>query len=360
MGFAGALPDAFDDYTAAFEAQPYALVWNFRSSAELVLLQHVIAVRLDPAAVPAVSKAAVEEGHVPASLWTYPNAAREAAHVAEWIAGDIANSGRAASGFALVARQKVADYEPLLIAELEANGVKLRNDDARYGTSSLQDLLKHDVTRVLLGILKLAAEPNGLGDVWLDVTATMARIRGEDDDVVASRALSDELARSTRDLRSWLASTPPEPAAAAAAVVWAAGIVGLEQLKRYAESRHHGENVDDLYASFTGRLSHVLAGADSWSQAFIDVEAEDAVTLLTIHRSKGLEYHTVLFLGLDEGQWWSYKYDVDEAISAFFVGLSRAAQRLIFTCTDWGAESGEISELYAMLDAAGVKRQTWS
>ena len=41
--------------------------------------------------------------------------------------------------------------------------------------------------------------------------------------------------------------------------------------------------------------------------------------------------HTVFLLGLDDDRWWAYRHDADEATSAFFVGLSRAAQRLIFT-----------------------------
>jgi ATP-dependent exoDNAse (exonuclease V) beta subunit len=48
-----------------------------------------------------------------------------------------------------------------------------------------------------------------------------------------------------------------------------------------------------------------MPGAREWAQAFTDIEAADAVALMTIHRSKGLEYHTVFFLGLDEDQWWA-------------------------------------------------------
>jgi ATP-dependent exoDNAse (exonuclease V) beta subunit len=34
---------------------------------------------------------------------------------------------------------------------------------------------------------------------------------------------------------------------------------------------------------------------------------------MTIHKSKGLEYHTVIFVGLDDGAWWSFKKDEYEA-----------------------------------------------
>lgn len=119
-------------------------------------------------------------------------------------------------------------------------------------------------------------------------------------------------------------------------------------------SSYPGDDINLIRRSLAERLRHVMPRAQDWAQAFVGVEAVDAVTLMTIHRSKGLEYHTVFFLGLDDDQWWAYQRDADEATSAFFVGLSRAAHRLIFTSTSPAARSGKIASLYQMLDEAGV------
>jgi DNA helicase II / ATP-dependent DNA helicase PcrA len=354
MGFAGALPDAFDRYKASFGATVYSLTWNFRSSNSLVLLQHVIASRLDPEVTRALSKAAPEDGHVPASLWTFGTPDREAVYIAEWIARDIANSGRRPADFALVARQKVADYEHHLSAALARRGISLRNDDILLGKLRLGELLKHEVTRLVLGVLRLAAEPNGLADIWLEVTATLARIHGTTDDDDATRQVGDDVARFTRELRTWLEATPVKQADPAEVVVRAASIVGTHQFAGYVKSSHPGDDLILILRALVERLSHVMPGARDWAQAFTDVEAANAVALMTIHRSKGLEYHTVFFLGLDDGQWWAYQRDVDEATSTFFVGLSRAAHRLIFTCTTTGARTGQIADLYQLLDEAGV------
>lgn len=354
MGFAGALPDALHRYTVSFGATGYELTWNFRSSDGLVLLQHVIASRLDPDVVQAVSKAAPEAGHIPASLWTFGSAAREADYIAGWIAQDIAGSGRTPADFALVARQKVADYEQDLAAALAGHGISLRNDDVKYGEMRLQEMLKHEAARLVLGVLRLAAEPGGLAGVWLEVTATLARIDGSINDDAAVRRLGDDLSRFTRDLRVWLAAVPVGQADPAEVVNRAAGAAGLGRLAGYVRSAHPGDDITLILGSLTERLRHVIPGARDWAQAFAAVEAADAVTLMTVHRSKGLEYHTVFFLGLDDDQWWAYQRDADEATSAFFVGLSRAAHRLIFTSTSPAARSGKIADLYQMLDEAGV------
>jgi superfamily I DNA/RNA helicase len=87
------------------------------------------------------------------------------------------------------------------------------------------------------------------------------------------------------------------------------------------------------------------------AEAFFD---EDAVPLLTVHRSKGLEYHTVFFIGLDSDQWWAHARNTVESTMTFFVGASRAADRLIFTQCDQRGTPAPLGELYQDLQDAGV------
>ena len=141
---------------------------------------------------------------------------------------------------------------------------------------------------MVLGVLRLAAEPNALAEVWLEVTHALARIRGTPVDDVSTRALSDELAGFTRELRTWLNATPVASADAAEVVVRAAAVVDINQLNGYVKSRHRGEDAGELLDSLTRRLADVMRVADNWPPAFVEFEAADAVSLLTIHRSKGL------------------------------------------------------------------------
>jgi superfamily I DNA/RNA helicase len=359
MGFAGALPNALAQFITDFGGTLYPLAWNFRSSQGLVLLQRVIASRLDSTTVQAVSKARLEEGHVPVSLWTFANEEREAWGIADWIARDIADSERRPSDFALVARQRVANFEARFRARLSAHNIRLRNDDALCGRVRLQDLLKNDLILLLIGLLRLAAQAHGLAQVWLDVMATMERIRGSTGDDIASRSVGDDIAKLTKTLRTWLTAHPPHDTTATALVGRLLDLVDVGELRRYAKSASRGDDVDVLLEAFVARLADVMTTALDWRQTFDDFGSPDAVTLLTIHRSKGLEYHTVFLLALDDNQWWAHSHDVDESTSTFFVGLSRAAQRLIFTCTSPHARSGNIADLYRMLDEAGVPEQRW-
>jgi DNA helicase-2/ATP-dependent DNA helicase PcrA len=52
---------------------------------------------------------------------------------------------------------------------------------------------------------------------------------------------------------------------------------------------------------------------------------------MTVHKSKGLEYDTVVFVGLEDSAIWNFANLQDEETCTFFVALSRAKRRVIFT-----------------------------
>lgn len=52
---------------------------------------------------------------------------------------------------------------------------------------------------------------------------------------------------------------------------------------------------------------------------------------MTIHKSKGLEYEAVFFIGLEDSAFWNFTNQKNEDFCAFFVALSRAKMRIDFT-----------------------------
>lgn len=160
MGWAGALSDAFTQFEYDFMAEPFVLTSNFRSTQQLVDLQHRFATRLDPQSQQQESRVAPPVGETPIEVWSFATAKREAEAVAAWIAADIDESGRRPADYALIARQSVADLEPELAEALAAFGLTLRNDDAKVGDTRLQDLLKDELVRLLVGLVRFGA-PKG-------------------------------------------------------------------------------------------------------------------------------------------------------------------------------------------------------
>jgi superfamily I DNA/RNA helicase len=82
MGWAGALGDAFAQFEVDFGAEPFALTSNFRSTQQLIDLQHRFAVRLDPDSPPQHSRIDPPVGETPVAVWSFPTAQREADAIA--------------------------------------------------------------------------------------------------------------------------------------------------------------------------------------------------------------------------------------------------------------------------------------
>ncbi len=264
MGWAGALPHALKRFAQKFDATSFPLMWNFRSSAGLVQMQHVIATHLEPSTAPAISKTDADLDGNPAEVWTFSSVNREAAFIAEWIATDIAKSGRRPADFALLARQKIATFEARFRIELARYGIQVRNDDELVDTIRLQDLLKHEVARLILGLLRLADQPRGLPTVWQEVLNTLYRVHGAAGDEVAQRRVGDDLTAVTTAMRSWLASNPSTSTSAREILEQLLSLLDVGALHRYVRTTMPDEALRTVIRAFWARLDKVLPNSASW------------------------------------------------------------------------------------------------
>jgi DNA helicase-2/ATP-dependent DNA helicase PcrA len=124
----------------------------------------------------------------------------------------------------------------------------------------------------------------------------------------------------------------------------------------------------DWYAQILKDLVEALvdarAGRD-WPETLDEVEGVDSVPIMTTHKSKGLEYHTVIFVGLEDGAHFSFANNQKEETCGFFVAFSRAMKRVIFTFSGvrpTGRSGNRVGQgrqtlkpLYDLLTSAGVE-----
>lgn len=358
MGWAGARGNAFKKFKSDFAAKRFELNWNFRSSPTMTSAHHVVAKAFDTDVRPAASRVTATVQGNPIEIWHFANARDEARRVAQWIRDETAATGHSPDRYAVLARQKTADLQPLLEDEFCKHGIRLRNDDGAVGELRLQDLLADEFVSRTLDILRLAAAPGGNGDAWMRVCDLVARMHDHsaDDDTVSPsyRALE----RFIDDRRQWMLANPPDASAIQAAVDAVVEYLGVPAIQSAFPTHRQPAFLQDTIDAVTARLREVSDSDISWNDLCDRAEGRGAVPLMTIHKSKGLEYHTVVFLGLDDDQWWSFNQDPDEGIRAFFVALSRAEQRVIFTyCEARGGRRniGLLYELLAEADAVSVR-----
>ncbi|WP_081578963.1 3'-5' exonuclease [Exiguobacterium antarcticum] len=98
-------------------------------------------------------------------------------------------------------------------------------------------------------------------------------------------------------------------------------------------------------------------------EAISSFEGNDSIPLMTVHKSKGLEFEIVFFVGFDDNSFWNFSNQPNEDICTFFVGLSRSKRYLFFTFSEnrFGdrCTNSKISILYEMLEQSGVVEEKY-
>ena len=359
MVWAGARRDAFDEFETQFSARTFPLLFNFRSSPALVRLQYAVAQALDGTTVEAQSQTSSMISGDVAELWTFSDARQEAAVLAEWLEADRAARGLVPRDYAFVARQKAEVFHDELRPAFDARGLRLRNESTLIGKTSLQDLMGEPLTTAVLSVVELAVQ-RPAPQAWVSAVENLqaARAIAPENHVAIARVereLNNFLAKLRTDLLKW----PPDKKLAAVLLQRVIDFFDLGALARAIPEYAHG---DTLAIAREALGKHFVASADravSWTEALHRCRGTETSPILTIHKSKGLEYDTVIFLGLDDSTWWNHRPGDSEGMSTFFVALSRAKQRVIFAhCRERG-ERKRVSDLYTLLQQAGVPERRW-
>ncbi|MBF0114917.1 MAG: hypothetical protein HQM04_07705, partial [Magnetococcales bacterium] len=131
-----------------------------------------------------------------------------------------------------------------------------------------------------------------------------------------------------------------------------------QRIEIRGEFTAYGEWYEKVLHGFCELLQESCQGASCWKDVFDRFEGVNDIPLMTIHKSKGLEFHTVLFIGLDDSSFWSIQDDREGGLQEFFVAFTRAKDRAFFTyCQNRGTRR-KVDEIYQLLNQAGVTRIT--
>lgn len=354
MVWAGARVDGFQRFEVDFSANRIPLLFNFRSSPDLVRIQHVVAKALDSGVLPTVSQAAGKIDGDVAQVWNCPTEHGEAEQVAHWLQADMLKRGTMARDYALLVRQTADRFEAQLAGPLANAGLRARNESRVLGRTTLQDLLAEDLTSIAIAVLRLGATRRA-PQSWQTAAAAVQLLRvAEADDTVACRKAEDGLTSFLSRLRAGMTFSQPSAASAQVLVHMVLDFLNVSALAQTFLRYGVGDNLEIVVEAFRLHFTNCAEEASDWVHCLDLFEGVGQIPLLTVHKSKGLEYDTVLFIGLDDQMWWSHSAANPEGMATFFVALSRAKQRAIFTfCRERGARM-KVADLYQLLNRAGV------
>lgn len=355
MGWAGALPDALGEVARAFDAQRFPLSMNYRSVPDLISLQTQVAWMLEePIDAEARPAQPLPPGTDAAEVWLSKRITAEVTLVAADIAARLdANEGVRPNDCAVLVRQTPESFEGDLAAALQVHGIGVRNESERIGSTSLQDLLVEELTKYVVAVVRLVAGERNAG-AWMHALQVLRRASAVGpEDEVAARRISDSFDLWLADRRTWATTHPLTAARAKELVEQSVALAGEQSLRTIVPSYQTGDAFAIASEALGLRIDQVVGG-QTWGTLADAVAATGAVPLLTVHKSKGLEFHHVYFLGLDDRQWWAHEPGEAEGVSTFFVGLSRARQTARFCfCEERGARA-RVGEFLDALVGANV------
>jgi len=318
MGWAGALEGIFQTFAADFNAKPLNLYQNFRSKPRLRRMQNEMVKVMDPAAAVADGELLGNEGVI--GKCSFKTDDDEATWLTEKIAKWI-NEGLPPSEIAVLIGNKPELYAIKLMEQLELSGIPYRDE------KQFQDLGIEPLARVYTDVLKC---------VFLDrAPEPYARLielyEGRWNDVsnpAAHRRFKEFLSQNMKAVRAKSFQGPTDPVVRGITNGFL-NLVGRSALVSLSAEYTGGNRFDDIAEQVHARLQDLLDGGLEIGEALARFSEDGAVRIMTVHKSKGLEFHTVIAMGIENQVFFG---GIDSTRPTFFVQISRAKERLVLTC----------------------------
>lgn len=320
MGWAGALEGIFESYAEDFDAHPLNLYQNFRSEPRLRRMQNAMVRVMDPPAALGDADLPGDEGEI--EVLRFHNDADEAEALADSVRGWIDDEGLNPSEIAVLVSKQQNLYCQKLRAALDVKGVPYRDED------TTQNLASEPVANLIVDFLLVAAGQRQPGPFQrlLDLVVFGRGLDQENEYRARSRwnrfiatvkqrlAAEDADLADIDDLRTIVGELLD--------IVGRDAVVGLSS--EYAQGDYLQQQID----STIDRAHALLADGEDPATALASFSGDRSVRIMSIHKSKGLEFDTVVVLGVESQTFWG---DQDAERSAYFVGISRAKRRLYLT-----------------------------
>lgn len=357
MAWAGAVPTIFEDFQREFRARKETLLLNHRSAPELVRIQNYFIQMLDPdAAAPRASRTNLEGE---CRVLVFDNHDDEARWISDFVEDLITNKNLTPRDLCILTRNRPEQYTTFIASALSQKGIKSRLE------TELQDIVAEPLSNLVSALLNIALADRAQ-QCWNEAIQVYFEINGVDEESGEAARYEAKLAAFLREMRDQIEPMPPETRAVQNLIKRLIRFIGEEQYRLAHSQYRQGTYFDDLIEKIAKLLCDYRNEEPNWLDAVKHYQGEDCVPIMTIHKSKGLEYNTVLFVGLEDSAMWSFRSAPEEEKRTFFVAFSRAIQRAVFTfCEvrergDRGSEGQSrrnIGIFYDTLREAGIEEE---
>ena len=318
MGWAGAMDGIFARFVDDFGAKPLHLFRNFRSKPKLLRMQNEVIRALDPDAVMAGELIAGDEGAIIA--YHFENSEREAAYIVNTIRQWVTVDQIPLHEIAILFSRQISDYGTFIMEGLDAAGIPYRNEHLS------QDLVNEPVARLIidyLACLYRPREPKG----WMRLMEQFSVVDSEDNESTVQAAFELIYGAHRKRVKAVARSAQPYDFWWDMAQEFLER-VGLPMLTSLSPDYEAHARLGEIVIQTHQQLNVLYEQGSDLLSALDRFSNDQAIRLLTVHKSKGLEFHSVIMPAIETQTFWGDPY---EERCSFFVGISRAKDRLLLT-----------------------------
>lgn len=319
MGWAGALEGIFTVFASDFDAIPLNLYQNFRSQPRLRRMQNAMVMAMDP-------KAAVPEDELVGAggsveVLKFDDSKKEAESLAELIAHWINVDGIRPPDIAVLLSKQPELYTRPLMSELLKLGIPFRNEQA------LQDLAVEPVARLIVDLLRVVSLERQ-HESYLRLMSLVATTSLHEQQEFDMRGRWLKFIDTARYKSNQISSASSSATYMRILLEEFIAIVGRETLVSMSSDYERSTRLEEVVALTLDHVVELLRTSADVATALNRFSDDHAVRIMTVHKSKGLEFDRVVLLGVEVETYWG---DSAEQRSVFFVGISRARSCLRLT-----------------------------
>lgn len=314
MGWAGALEGIFNNFAKDFNAIPLQLYRNFRSKPKLLRLQNDIIHIIDPNSVMPENLIQGSEGEV--VVEGFSSAQDEAIFIADTINDWIVRDGIHPSEIAVLVSKQIEQYAEHLMQALEKNGISYKNEQ------QLQDVSSEPLAILTVNFLSCLYNKKS-PKAWANLTNLILPFDDENYEVEIRNNINEILKEERRELQKNLD-----------AFDWWSSVrrfehfLGRNTIVALSPDYENPSRLKEVRADTRKHIEELVISSNSMEKALGIFAGGDSVRILTIHKSKGLEFDAVALMAVENETFFG---KIDDERCAFFVGVSRAKRKLVLT-----------------------------
>lgn len=323
MIWAGARKTIFEDFIAETGATRIPLTRNFRCAPRLVTLLNHLTQNLLGKTDFATPSPKWNNNQGECFVWFFENPADEMEILFQEVKKWIEEDGIDARNICILVKQQLEQYVGELINYFNQYGIKARDENI------FQDILSQELPIFIINTLYVIFQKKSQGRKQKVFTfLSNLHTELEDEQLLKLEIALSNFIKATKDKYKKTVFTDQKFDSLIDEIIDFAGQdrirVLFPQYKNPAEFTRILVLLRDEFLKNYETVNDMVLALDM-------LIGEDTIPVMTIHKSKGLEYHTVIFIGLEDGAFWSFQQQEDEDKCAFFVALSRAKERVVFT-----------------------------